>query len=167
MYVKTALHFLRDFPFDCWFKPCPPPHHHPHNPHPPTGAPLTFTVENLGKSVLKPGFVEIGRDGGGGGSVNGKHIVLFSDTLVRGWGPITNTICYSSRHDPVKLEDFGRDGVPVQGVPYIPEGTSSIDCNGSATDRDHRKRVHRQWRRQDKSSYLASEYAAYSRRGRL
>ena len=72
--------------------------------------------------MLKKGFVEIARDGGGGGCVNGKHIVLFSDTLVRGWGPINNTICYSSPHDPTALEDFGTDGVPVQGVPYLDEG---------------------------------------------
>ena len=79
-------------------------------------------MEVLGKQNLKEGFVEIQRDGGGGGCVNGKHIVLFSDTIVRGWGPINNTICYSSPQNPPDLEDFGRDGIPVQGVPYLEEG---------------------------------------------
>lgn len=76
----------------------------------------------LGKTTLRKGFVDIARDGGGGGRVNGKNIVLFSDTLVRGVGPITNTICYSSELNPVVLEDFGRNGVPVQGIPYLEEG---------------------------------------------
>lgn len=98
--------------------PQPPSPHHP----PPRGGELSASVEILGKTILRKGFVDIERDGGGGGRVNGKDIVLFSDTLVRGVGPINNTICYSNPRHPVALEDFGRNGVPKQGIPYLEEG---------------------------------------------
>ena len=72
---------------------------------------------------MSDGFVEVERDGGGGGCINGHHIVLFSDTLVKKFGPLTCTLVYSDAKDPRKVKDFGDNGCPKQGIPYIPEGS--------------------------------------------
>ena len=94
---------------------------------PPKGERLDITVEDLGTTrATDPAYHGIGRDGGGGGKVNGRHVVLFSDTLVRGVGPLTNTIVYSDPKDPTLLHEFGKDGVPRQAIPYLDEGTQAL-----------------------------------------
>ena len=42
--------------------------------------PPTFSVQEIGTTV-NGFFPSVYRDGGGGGMVNGKHIIVFSDTI--------------------------------------------------------------------------------------
>ena len=55
--------------------------------------PPQFTVTPLGQQTSS--FGNVSRDGGGGGNINGKNILLFCDTLTA-TGFATNTATYVS-----------------------------------------------------------------------
>lgn len=65
----------------------------------PTGPPTTSTqfsiaVEILGNTTeSNTTFKGISRDGGGGGTINGHNVILYSDTEVNGAGPVCKHHC--------------------------------------------------------------------------
>lgn len=85
----------------------------------------TFTVSTYaGKAT---GFAHVGRDGGGGGSVNGKNVIVYSDTTTsNAAGCMVNFSSNSyafvpDPKEPLKLQDFGSaeyPKVPVEIVPW-------------------------------------------------
>ena len=85
--------------------------------------PPTFTVSSYAGSAT--GFPYVGRDGGGGGVLNGKNIMVFSDTttdnstggFVR-FSSNSYTFVPDPASNPLQLQDYGTDGIPEQAVPW-------------------------------------------------
>ena len=86
----------------------------------------SFTVsEYVGKAT---GFPHVGRDGGGGGTVNGKNVIVFSDTTTSNKAGslvnfTSNSYAYvlNPRKNPLELQDFGSvksPKVPRAAVPW-------------------------------------------------
>lgn len=85
----------------------------------------TFTVSTYNGEAS--GFPHVGRDGGGGGVVNGKNVIMYSDTTTA--NPEGGVANFSSNSyafvpdpkQPLKLQDFGsfeKPEVPVEAVPW-------------------------------------------------
>ena len=94
----------------------------------------TFTVSTYASDAT--GFPYVGRDGGGGGCINGKNVIVYSDTTTtNAAGGFVNFSSNSyafvpNPKDPLKLQDFGtaaRPEVPVEVVPW--HGTENIQEN--------------------------------------
>lgn len=76
--------------------------HHLYAPAAQTNLPPTFSVHALGlTSEANKSFNGVQRDGGGGGLVNGKHLIVFSDTSTvkndEVIGFTTNSVAYVSQ----------------------------------------------------------------------
>lgn len=106
--------------------------------------PPTFSVSTYAGEATD--FPHICRDGGGGGVLNGKNVITFSDTTTK--NEAGNMVNFSSNSyafvpnakEPTTLQDFGsesRPDVPVEIVPWWgpencannsiwPDSTSSI-----------------------------------------
>lgn len=85
----------------------------------------TFTVSTYTGEAT--GFPHVGRDGGGGGIVNGKNVIIYSDTTTA--NPEGGMANFSSNsyafvpnpEQPLKLQDFGsseKPNIPVEVVPW-------------------------------------------------
>ena len=64
--------------------------------------PPRFSVKALGNVLQGKNFPDVKRDGGGGGLVNGQHLLVFSDTATvdgdgRQYGFTCNSVAYVSR----------------------------------------------------------------------
>lgn len=56
----------------------------------------SFSVQNLGTThPADKSFKNVHRDGGGGGFVNGKHLIVFSDTATMNGDQMTGFTCNS------------------------------------------------------------------------
>lgn len=94
----------------------------------------TFSVSTY--PGVATGFPHVGRDGGGGGVLNGKNIIVYSDTTTtNAKGGMANFSSNSyafvpNPKDPLKLQDFGtaeKPEVPVEVVPW--HGTETCQNN--------------------------------------
>ncbi|MCJ1241857.1 hypothetical protein MMC14_009863 [Varicellaria rhodocarpa] len=97
--------------------------------------PPSFTVEEIGMAN-DTAFPNVYRDGGGGGLVNGKNIIVYSDTSTTSGGPsaslryfTSNSIAYSNTQNPTSLTDFGSNGAPNLGVPFQPNESAFTTAN--------------------------------------
>ncbi|KAI9690716.1 MAG: hypothetical protein M1820_009868 [Bogoriella megaspora] len=77
--------------------------------------PPQFTVTPIGPQTSN--FGSISRDGGGGGSINGKNILLFCDTISSS-NFSSNTATYADALNPAFQTDFGENGNPWQAIGY-------------------------------------------------
>lgn len=101
--------------------------------------PPSFTVQALGFTTESNStFDRVSRDGGGGGLVNGNHLIVFSDTgttndqLV---GFTSNSVAFSNGNAPTSLTDFGQNGVPYLGVPFLANESAWTTANSAAGKR--------------------------------
>ena len=94
----------------------------------------TFTVSTYAGDAT--GFPYVGRDGGGGGSINGKNVIVYSDTTTtNAAGDFVNFSSNSyafvpNPKDPLQLQDFGstdKPQVPTEVVPWY--GTENVTNN--------------------------------------
>ena len=94
----------------------------------------TFTVSTYAGEAT--GFPYVGRDGGGGGTLNGKNVIIYSDTTTtNAAGAFVNFSSNSyafvpDPKDPLKLQDFGssqKPEVPTEIVPWY--GTETCQKN--------------------------------------
>ena len=94
----------------------------------------TFTVSAYDGEAT--GFPYVGRDGGGGGTINGKNVIVYSDTTTtNAAGGFVNFSSNSyafvpDPKDPLKLQDFGsaaKPTVPMEVVPWY--GTENVTNN--------------------------------------
>lgn len=85
----------------------------------------TFTVSTYAGEAT--GFPYVGRDGGGGGSLNGKNVIIYSDTTTsNAAGGFVNFSSNSyalvpNPAEPLSLQDFGsaeKPEVPAEIVPW-------------------------------------------------
>lgn len=85
----------------------------------------TFTVSTYNGEAT--GFPHVGRDGGGGGVINGKNVIIYSDTTTA--NPEGGMANFSSNsyafvpnpRQPLTLQDFGspkEPNVPIEIVPW-------------------------------------------------
>ena len=86
--------------------------------------PPSFSVQGLGYTTeSNSAFDRVSRDGGGGGLVNGDHLIVFSDTMTTNSddqiiGFTSNSVAYSDANTPTSLTDFGSNGIPYLGIPF-------------------------------------------------
>lgn len=97
----------------------------------------TWTINSLGRTEQDSQHPYIFRDGGGGGTVNGYNIIVFSDTITpTSSGTMramySNSIAYSSKTNPLQLTDFGSNGIVRQGIPNFGDETPGF-VNGKRT----------------------------------
>ena len=94
----------------------------------------SFTVSAYSGDAT--GFAFVGRDGGGGGVVNGKNVIVYSDTTTTNAAKAfvnfsSNSYAFvPNPKEPLKLQDFGsaeKPEVPVEIVPWY--GTENIKDN--------------------------------------
>ena len=94
----------------------------------------TFTVSTYAGDAT--GFPYVGRDGGGGGSLDGKNVIVYSDTTTTdAAGKLVNFSSNSyafvpNPKDPLKLQDFGsmeKPQIPMEVVPWY--GTETVTDN--------------------------------------
>ena len=94
----------------------------------------TFTASAYNGEAT--GFPYVGRDGGGGGTINGKNIIIYSDTTTtNAAGAFVNFSSNSYAYvpnpkDPLTLQDFGsaaKPEVPIEAVPWY--GTETCQNN--------------------------------------
>ncbi|KAF2814104.1 uncharacterized protein BDZ99DRAFT_231473 [Mytilinidion resinicola] len=85
--------------------------------------PPKFTVSEYSNDAV--GFPNVYRDGGGGGTINGKNIIVFCDTTTTDGGPsgkmigfTSNSAAYANADTPTSLTDFGSSGIPKTAVAY-------------------------------------------------
>ncbi|KAJ4304694.1 hypothetical protein N0V90_000221 [Kalmusia sp. IMI 367209] len=92
--------------------------------------PPKFSVEEIG--IQSSNFPDVYRDGGGGGTLNGLHLITFSDTTTTTGGIVgsmkgftDNTIAYVGQNgQPInKAADFGSNGVPGMPIPFTQNET--------------------------------------------
>ncbi|KAL9074821.1 MAG: hypothetical protein Q9157_004233 [Trypethelium eluteriae] len=79
--------------------------------------PPQFTVIPVGQETSN--FANVHRDGGGGGNINGKNILLFCDTLTP-TGFVANSATYSNSEAPEDQIDFGENDNPTLAIPFTP-----------------------------------------------
>jgi hypothetical protein len=103
--------------------------------------PPSFTVQKLGFTTeSNTNFGRVGRDGGGGGLVNGNQLIVFSDTETTNAndqivGFTSNSAAYFDGNDPTSLTDFGQNGVPDLGIPWLANESAWKDANSAAQKR--------------------------------
>lgn len=103
--------------------------------------PPSFTVKELGLTTESNStFDRVSRDGGGGGLVNGNHLIVFSDTGTTNSndqliGFTSNSVVFSNANDPTSLTDFGQNGVPYLGIPFLANESAWTTANSAAGKR--------------------------------
>ena len=87
--------------------------------------PPKFTVEDIGQQTSN--FLNVYRDGGSGGTVNGLNLITFSDTTTTSGGTTgtmkgfsDNTIAYMGQNGAAinSLTDFGTNNIPRMPIPF-------------------------------------------------
>ncbi|KIY69871.1 hypothetical protein CYLTODRAFT_442392 [Cylindrobasidium torrendii FP15055 ss-10] len=91
----------------------------------------TFNVTELGQAT-DPDFPYVYRDGGVGGTINGKNIIVFSDTTTTDADGnmryfTSNTAAFFDTTAPTQLTDFGNDGIPNLAIPFTASETAYTD----------------------------------------
>ncbi|MCJ1313584.1 hypothetical protein MMC25_007263 [Agyrium rufum] len=84
--------------------------------------PPTGSCAYLGQATSN--FPNVTRDGGGGGTINGENLIIFSDTQTyNGNGALTsfvsNSIAFSDPNNSLNLTDFGTVGHPKLAIPFF------------------------------------------------
>ncbi len=100
--------------------------------------PPSFSVQELGFSTeFISTFDGVSRDGGGGGLVNGEHLIVFSDTMTTNSddqiiGFNSNSVAYLDANTPTSLTDFGSNGIPYLGIPFTANESAWTAANSGS-----------------------------------
>ena len=103
--------------------------------------PFSFSVQELGFTTESDTtFNGVGRDGGGGGHINGFNLIVFSDTeTLNSNNQVidfkSNSVAYSNATTPTSLTDFGSNGVPDLGIPFLANESAWADANNQIGSR--------------------------------
>jgi hypothetical protein len=103
--------------------------------------PPSFVVQELGFTTESNSAINgVSRDGGGGGLVNDYQLIVFSDTGTTNSngqmiGFTSNSVAFSNGKNPTSLTDFGQNGVPDLGIPFVSNESAWTTANGVAGKR--------------------------------